>query len=137
MQNLVPHARIGPTQPERRDPSTWSRRHCAHSVVIFGFLDASYLAQERAYRDLYRAVVSKMRAAPYTINDGFETAAPLKSGARIVAFFSLSVAPVYLSLLALCGRTRARVDPVSRDRDDCNASIARQSGPATARVFCN
>ena len=70
-------------------------------VVIFGFLDANYLAKERAYRDLYGRVVEKIRAASYTLADTFEARAPLKRRARIKAFFSWAVAPMYLGLIAL------------------------------------
>src|SRR5262245_36936687 len=52
-------------------------------LLVFGFLDASYLAQERAYRDLFKAVVAKIRDGTYTRKDAFEAGAPLRPGARI------------------------------------------------------
>jgi hypothetical protein len=70
-------------------------------VVIFGFLDASYLAQERAYRDLYKRVIDKIHTGTYTAADTFAASAPMHTGARIKAFFSWSVAPMYLGLIAL------------------------------------
>jgi hypothetical protein len=70
-------------------------------VVIFGFLDASYLAQERAYRDLFRAVIGKIHAGSYTLADTFSAGAPMRSGARVSALFSWSVAPIYLGLVGL------------------------------------
>lgn len=70
-------------------------------LVIFGFLDASYLAQERAYRDLYARILGKVHDGSYALADTFDARAPMKPGARIKAFFSWSVAPMYLTLIVL------------------------------------
>ncbi len=71
-------------------------------IVMFAFLDANYLAQERAYRDLFNAVVDKIRKATYAVTDSFEAKAPLKPGALAAAFRSWSIWPFYLGLLAAC-----------------------------------
>lgn len=68
-------------------------------IVIFAILDASYLAQERAYRDLFATVVNKIRDGSYSLGDSFEARAPVKRGALLKAFVSWSIWPVYLSLL--------------------------------------
>lgn len=70
-------------------------------LVIFGFLDASYLAQERAYRALFRRMVGNLHEGKYTLQDTFEANAPMESGARWRAFRSWSVAPMYLTLAVL------------------------------------
>src|SRR5438128_1647551 len=46
-------------------------------VAIFGFMDTMYLAQEKAYRDLYRRIVTKIRDRTYALADAYEAAAPL------------------------------------------------------------
>src|SRR5687767_14756523 len=38
-------------------------------IVMFAFLDSQYLAQERAYRDLFVKVVGKIRDGSYAIAD--------------------------------------------------------------------
>ena len=68
-------------------------------IVVLGFLDASYLAQEQAYRKLYDEIVGKLRAGSYKIGDAFKAEAPTPVFRE--AFWSWSVAPMYLSLLAL------------------------------------
>jgi hypothetical protein len=68
-------------------------------IVAFGYLDASYLAQERGYRVLYGRVVEKLRTGSYNLGDAFEAAAaptPL-----LAALQSWSVLPMYLGLLIL------------------------------------
>lgn len=70
-------------------------------IVIFAFLDASYLAQERAYRALFGTVVAKIRDGRYSRSDAFEARAPLGRGALLAALASWSVWPVYLSLFAV------------------------------------
>jgi len=76
-------------------------------ILIFAFVDANYLAQERAYRALFGAVVAKIRDGSYSRADSFEARAPLERGAVLKALGSWSIWPVYLSLLlayvvALC-----------------------------------
>jgi len=70
-------------------------------VLIFAFLDASYLAQERAYRTLFNELVEKVRTGNYSMREVFATAATMKRWARISAFLSWSVSPMYLTLLAI------------------------------------
>src|ERR1700730_15200835 len=48
-------------------------------VVIFGFLDTMYLAQEKAYRDLYNCGVTKIHAGTYALEDTYEARAALES----------------------------------------------------------
>jgi hypothetical protein len=69
-------------------------------VVVFGFLDTMYLAQERAYRGLYKGVVEKIRNGSYALNDSYDARAPLPRWAFFSAFKSWAVYPVYLGLIA-------------------------------------
>jgi hypothetical protein len=68
-------------------------------VVIFGFLDTMYLAQEKAYRDLYNCVVTKIHAGTYALRDTYEARAALESPHFWWALGSWSVWPVYLGLI--------------------------------------
>jgi len=71
-------------------------------VVIFGFLDTMYLAQERAYRTLFAAVVTRIRDGSYQrAQDAFEAKASLKAADSFAAFFSWAVWPVYGGLAVL------------------------------------
>jgi hypothetical protein len=70
-------------------------------VLIFGFLDAGYLAQERAFRTLYKQLVEKLHKGEYTLADTFDARAPLIGWARTHAYFSWSVAPMYVTLIVL------------------------------------
>ena len=71
-------------------------------VVIFGFLDTMYLAQERAYRTLFATIVAKIRDGSYKRDtDVFEAKAPLKAEDCFAAFCSWAVWPVYGGLAAL------------------------------------
>lgn len=72
-------------------------------IVMFAFLDSHYLAQERAYRSLFVAIVGKIRDGSYTIADSFEARAPVPRGGLGRAFLSWSVWPVYLGLLIAYG----------------------------------
>jgi hypothetical protein len=69
-------------------------------LVIFGCLDAAYLATEKAYRDLYNALAAKIRAGTYSLPDAFALAAPTDAGHYLWAHGSWSVWPVYLGLIA-------------------------------------
>ena len=69
-------------------------------VVIFGFLDVTYLATEKAYRDLYGRVVDAMRDRSYTRMTVFETRANWDGGSLIWALASWSILPYYG--LAVC-----------------------------------
>jgi hypothetical protein len=64
-------------------------------VAIFGFLDTMYLAQERAYRDLYKRIVAKIRGGTYALADTYNAEAPLCMSACMAAFSSWSIWPVY------------------------------------------
>jgi hypothetical protein len=68
-------------------------------IVALGYLDARYLAQEKAYRDLYADVVDKLRRKDYKLGDAFNAVAP--AAKFVPAFKSWSVWPMYLGLLAL------------------------------------
>jgi hypothetical protein len=69
-------------------------------VVIFGFLDTMYLAQERAYRSLYARMIGKVRDRTYGLTDTFEAKAALSGAGFYQAFFSWSIWPVYVGLVA-------------------------------------
>jgi hypothetical protein len=68
-------------------------------VVVFGFLDTMYLAQERAYRNLYTTVVKAVRDGSYDRTMTYQAQAPLDFAGFCAAFGSWSVFPVYLSLI--------------------------------------
>src|SRR5215211_186411 len=70
-------------------------------VVIFGFLDAMYLAQERAYRDLYNRILNTIRDGSYERANVYEAKAPLGLGSVFSALASWSIYPVYLGLIAM------------------------------------
>jgi hypothetical protein len=69
-------------------------------VVIFGFLDAMYLAQERVYRSLYTRTAQAIRDRSYTWGEVYELRVPpLGFTSFISALGSWSIYPVYLGLL--------------------------------------
>jgi hypothetical protein len=68
-------------------------------VVIFGFMDAMYLAQERAYRKLYARVVGLIRTNSFDRNQVFDAHAPREFFDFLLAISSWSILPVYLTLL--------------------------------------
>lgn len=70
-------------------------------VVVFAFLDTMYLAQERAYRALFAAVIAKVREGTYERADAFDATASTSFGGSLRAFASWSVFPVYLGLIAI------------------------------------
>jgi hypothetical protein len=71
-------------------------------VVIFGFLDAMYLAQERAYRSLYSRIAQAIRDGSYVRADIYELRTPpLGFTSFISACASWSIYPVYLGLLLI------------------------------------
>ena len=72
-------------------------------VMVFGYLDAMYLAQEQAYRTLFSAVVESVRSGRYAIGQVYAAQAPLGSGALLAALRSWSVYPVYAGLLLAYG----------------------------------
>ena len=68
-------------------------------ILVFGFVDAAYLANERAYRDLYNRIVAKIRDRSYSLADFGNLRAPADAGHYIWALTSWSVWPVYLGLI--------------------------------------
>ena len=68
-------------------------------ILIFGFLDVMYLAQEKAYRDLYQTVVGSIRTRTYKLENVYNAGAELKANHITGAFFSWSILPVYLGLI--------------------------------------
>lgn len=69
-------------------------------LVVFGYMDVRYLAQEKAFRDLFdKDLVPKIRAGTYGAAEAFELrAAP--TGAHVFqALKSWAVLPVYGGLL--------------------------------------
>jgi hypothetical protein len=68
-------------------------------VVIFGGVDNSYLAQERAYRVLYGEIASKVQARTYELADTFNARAALTFGGFFRALRSWSIWPVYGGLI--------------------------------------
>lgn len=70
-------------------------------VVIFGFMDVMYLAQEKAYRDLYNNVATAIRGGTYALRNAYEARAQLKFGHIRKALVSWSIYPVYLGLITV------------------------------------
>jgi len=68
-------------------------------IVVFGFVDAAYLANERAYRQLYNRVVSKIRSRNYDLADYADLTAPVGPAHYFGALSSWSIWPVYLGLI--------------------------------------
>jgi len=68
-------------------------------VVVFAFMDAMYLNQERAYRALYTAKVNAIRQRTYVISDAFDASAPVQFSGIWSALASWSICPVYLTLI--------------------------------------
>jgi hypothetical protein len=64
-------------------------------IIAFGFVDAAYLANEKAYRDLYNRIVAKIRGGNYGLADFGVLSAPADVGHYIWALSSWSVWPVY------------------------------------------
>jgi len=70
-------------------------------VVVFGFVDTMYLAQERAYRELYNELVEKVHSRTYQVKDTFCAKAPLKLKGTLKVLGSWAIAPIYGGLIAL------------------------------------
>src|SRR5271166_1551946 len=62
-------------------------------------VDAAYLANERAYRDLYNRVVVRIRNRSYGLADYTDLTAPADAGHYFGALSSWSIWPVYLGLI--------------------------------------
>ena len=69
-------------------------------VAIFWFLDVRYLAQEKAYRDLFNAKVTRIREQAYDMADAFDLAAPTDGDDIKHALKSWSTWPLYLTVVA-------------------------------------
>jgi len=70
-------------------------------VIIFGFVDSMYLTQERAYRQLYGRITTKIRTNKYQSQDFFEASAPLKISSIFSTVTSWSIFPIYLGLIGI------------------------------------
>ena len=68
-------------------------------VAIFGFLDTMYLAQEKAYRDLFNELAKSIRAGTYGKDQFFTASAPHACKHVLHALVSWSILPVYGGLL--------------------------------------
>jgi hypothetical protein len=68
-------------------------------IAVFAFVDAAYLANEKAYRDLYNTIVAKIRDHSYGPADYFNLSVPADAGHYIWALSSWSIWPVYLGLI--------------------------------------
>jgi hypothetical protein len=68
-------------------------------VVIFGFVDTMYLAQEKAYRDLYDEIVVKVRDGSYRLANAFDAKAKRTLDHVAWALASWSVWPIYGGLI--------------------------------------
>ena len=69
-------------------------------VMIFGFMDIMYLANEKAYRDLYNSQVALIRDGTYTRGHLYDAKAPVSITHIGAAFVSWSIWPVYGVLIA-------------------------------------
>ena len=67
-------------------------------LVVFGFLDAMYLAQEKAFRVLYDTIVCKIRTGAYGADDLFNMRAGITRKKFAEALSSWAVFPVYFGL---------------------------------------
>jgi hypothetical protein len=68
-------------------------------ILVFGFVDAAYLANEKAYRDLYNRIVARIRGNSYGLADFGDLTAPAHAAHYIWALTSWSVWPVYFGLI--------------------------------------
>lgn len=68
-------------------------------VVIFGFVDTMYLAQEKAYRDLYTRTANTIRSGSYVLGNVYEASAPIGFCRICSALASWSIFPVYAGLI--------------------------------------
>jgi hypothetical protein len=70
-------------------------------VVIFGFVDMMYLAQEKAYRALYARIVTGIRQGSYPIANAFDARAEPTLTDIGWALLSWSVLPIYGGLIVV------------------------------------
>ena len=74
--------------------------YCVVVLLIFGFMDVRYLAQEAAYRDLFSVdLVPKIRSGSYGKTDAFNLKAATTRAHIKHALKSWSVLPIYGGLL--------------------------------------
>jgi hypothetical protein len=69
-------------------------------VVMFGYLDTMYLAQEKAYRDLYKTIREAICGAAYELKDAYIAVAVIAPGSVWDSLTSWSIWPVYGGLIA-------------------------------------
>lgn len=69
-------------------------------IVIFGFLDTMYLAQETAYRRLHKTIINLIHVDGYSLENAFKASAPIESQDIRSVLKSWSIFPVYLGLIA-------------------------------------
>lgn len=69
-------------------------------VIVFGFLDTMYLAQEQSYRDLYKCIVGKIRKKEYALADVYNAKSDKPWKYFLSALKSWSIWPVYSGLIA-------------------------------------
>src|ERR1700676_1584858 len=70
-------------------------------IVIFGFMDMMYLAQEKAYRALHARIVKKIRDGSYALGDAYEAKAPTGWNHIGSSLVSWSIFPVYGGLILI------------------------------------
>lgn len=71
------------------------------AVVIFGFVDTMYLAQEKAYRATYTRIVEAVRGGNYGRNDLFDASSDRSLSDVGAALASWSIWPIYGSLIVM------------------------------------
>jgi hypothetical protein len=64
-------------------------------IIIFGFVDAMYLAEEKSYRQLFNRTVIAVRDGSYRSEDLFEVVAPLSLENFRSSLRSWAILPVY------------------------------------------
>jgi hypothetical protein len=69
-------------------------------VVIFAFIDAAHLGNERAFRRLHERIAGLIQSGAYNRSNCFDLKPP--DGENHYAFGSWSVWPIYLCLLVAC-----------------------------------
>ena len=72
-------------------------------ILIFGFVDTMYLAQEKSYRELFNRIVKAIREGSYQSENLFEAAAPLSLENFQSALRSWAIMPVYGALILAYG----------------------------------
>ncbi|HEY2234886.1 MAG TPA: hypothetical protein VGK01_15550 [Candidatus Angelobacter sp.] len=70
-------------------------------IVIFGFMDTMYLAQEKAYRDVHAHIVKRIRDGSYSISDAYDAKAPMALRHVGYSLASWSIFPVYGGLILM------------------------------------